>query len=202
MSKNEIAILGLLSESPMHGYQIHQEITRREMDYWAKIKLASIYSTLARLEEAGLIKSEKEKVGNTPERTVYSITEEGRQQLSEMVEYFLREDERPEWPFGLGVAFIQGASRERVLAALQHRREKLLQCDRDLQAHLVELKDRIPFNWFMLIENAHKHMKLELEWLEQLALQVQAEERWTLDWPAEAQVKQQKLRTCAASRAE
>ena len=72
MSKNEIAILGLLAEGPKHGYQIHQDIKRREMDWWAKIKLASIYTTLTRLEEQALIKSEKEKVGNTPERTVYS----------------------------------------------------------------------------------------------------------------------------------
>lgn len=192
MSKNEIAILGLLSESPMHGYQIHQEITRREMDYWAKIKLASIYTTLTRLEEGGLIKSEKEKVGNTPERTVYSITDKGRSGLGDMVEYFLREDDRPEWPFGLGVAFIQGASRERVLAALQHRREKLMQCDLDLHDHLIKLKEQIPFNWFLLIENAHKHMKLELEWLDQLTAQVQAEPHWGLDWPAELKLKHQR----------
>ncbi len=193
MSKNEIAILGLLAESPMHGYQIHQEITRREMEYWAKIKLASIYTTLTRLEEGGLIRSEKEKVGNTPERTVYSITEQGRSQLSEMVEHFLREEDRPEWPFGLGVAFIQGAPRERVLAALQHRREKLMQCDRDLHDHLIKLKEQIPFNWFLLIENAHKHMKLELEWLDQLTAQVQAEQHWALDWPAGLKLKHQKL---------
>ncbi len=191
MSKNEIAILGLLAEGPKHGYQIHQDIKRREMDWWAKIKLASIYTTLIRLEEQALIKSEKEKVGNTPERTVYSLTPQGRERLSEMVEYFLREDERPEWLFGLGVAFITGAPRERVLAALQERRGHLKQCDVDLQDHLSRLKGEIPFNWYLLIENAHKHMQLEMEWLEALIAQVQTEEHWSLEWPQELLVKHQ-----------
>ncbi len=189
MSKSEITILGLLAEGPKHGYQIHQDIKRREMDYWAKIKLASIYTTLTRLEEKKLIKSEKEKVGNTPERTVYSLTAEGRDRLSEMVEHFLREDDRPEWLLGLGVAFITGAPRERVLAVLQERREHLKTCGVDLQDHLIKLKGEVPFNWYMLIENAHKHMQLEMEWLEQLIAQVQTEEHWSLAWPEELLLK-------------
>lgn len=180
MSKNDVAILGLLSEGPKHGYQIHQDIKKREMEYWAKIKLASIYTTLSRLEEQGLIKSEKEKVGNMPERNVYSITEKGQTRLSDMVEKLLVEDDRPEWLFGLGVAFIYGASQERVLAALQQRQERLQQCDGDLQAHLNTLKGQIPFNWYMLIENAHKHMQLERQWLEELITLVQAEKNWAV----------------------
>jgi len=183
MSKNEIAILGLLAEGPKHGYQIHQDIKRREMDWWAKIKLASIYSTLTRLEEQGFIISEKEKVGNTPERNVYSLTAKGQERLSEMVEYFLRESDRPEWAFGLGVAFITGAPRERVLAVLQERRAHLQQCDRDLHEHLTKLRGEIPFNWYMLIENANEHMQLERAWLEQLIAQIKKEEHWSLTWP-------------------
>lgn len=189
MSKNEVAILGLLAEGPKHGYQIHQDIKRREMDWWAKIKLASIYTTLTRLEEQGLIKSEKEKVGNTPERTVYSLTPQGRNRLSEMVQHLLREDEKPEWLFGLGVAFITGAPRERVLAVLEERRAHLKHCDVDLQEHLIKLKGEVPFNWYMLIENAHKHMQLEMEWLEQLIAQVQTEQHWSLEWPSQMLVK-------------
>jgi DNA-binding PadR family transcriptional regulator len=185
MSKNEIAILGLLAEGPKHGYQIHQEIKRREMDWWAKIKLGSIYTTLTRLEEQALIRSEKEKVGNTPERTVYSLTPPGRERLSEMVQHFLGEDDRPEWLFGLGVAFITGAPRERVLAVLRERRDHLQQCAVDLQEHLNKLKGEIPFNWYMLIANAYKHMQLEMEWLEQLIAQVQTEEYWSLELPPE-----------------
>jgi DNA-binding PadR family transcriptional regulator len=182
MSKNEIAILGLLAECPMHGYQIHQQIKEREMDYWAKIKLPSIYSTLTRLEEQGLITSGKEKVGNTPERTVYSLTPAGREQLSEAVQFFLREDNHPEWLFGLGVAFICGAPREKVLEALQLRKENLEKHFDSLTKEVVNYKDKIPFNWYMLVESAQKHIQLELEWLNELIDKVQQVERWTPEW--------------------
>jgi DNA-binding PadR family transcriptional regulator len=182
MSKSEIAILGLLAECPMHGYQIHQQIKEREMDYWAKIKLPSIYSTLTRLEEQSLITSGKEKVGNTPERTVYSLTPAGREQLGEQVLAFLREDDHPEWLFGLGVAFICGASREKVLEALQLRRQNLEKHFEALAQEAANYKDKIPFNWYMLIEHAQKHKQLELDWLDQLIATAQKVERWTPEW--------------------
>jgi DNA-binding PadR family transcriptional regulator len=182
MSKNEIAILGLLAECPMHGYQIHQQIKEREMDYWAKIKLPSIYNTLTRLEEQSLITSGKEKVGNTPERTVYALTLAGREQLSEAVQFFLREDDHPEWLFGLGVAFICGAPREKVFEALQLRKQNLEKHFESLTKEVVNYKDKIPFNWYMLVESAQKHMQLELDWLSELIEKVQKVERWTPEW--------------------
>ncbi len=185
MSKNEIAILGLLAECPMHGYQIHQQIKEREMDYWAKIKLPSIYSTLTRLEEQSLITSGKEKVGHTPERTVYSLTPAGREQLSEMVQSFLREDDHAEWLFGLGVAFICGASREKVLEALQLRKQNLEKHRQALAQEAADYKDKIPFNWHMLIEHALKHIQLDLDWSNQLTAMVQKAERWTPEWHCE-----------------
>jgi DNA-binding PadR family transcriptional regulator len=183
MSKNEIAILGLLAECPMHGYQIHQQIKDREMDYWAKIKLPSIYSTLTRLEEQRLISSGKEKVGNMPERTVYSLTPAGREQLGEMVQAFLRDDDPAgAGLFGLGVAFICAASREKVLAALQLRKQNLEKHQEALTQEARDYEGKIPFNWYMLVQHALKHIQLDLDWLEQLVKKVQQVERWTPEW--------------------
>jgi DNA-binding PadR family transcriptional regulator len=182
MSKNEITILGLLAECPMHGYQIHQQIKERQMDYWAKIKLPSIYNALTRLEEQGFITSGKEKVGKTPERTVYLLTPTGREKLSELVQDFLRTDEQPEWLLGIGVAFICGAPREKVLEALQLRQQSLEKHLELLPKNLANLKDKIPFNWYTLIEHAHKHIQLELDWLHELIDKVLKVERWTTEW--------------------
>ena len=55
MTKNELVVLGLLSEKPMYGYQLYQEIERREMEHWAQVNLASIYNTLNRLQKDKLI---------------------------------------------------------------------------------------------------------------------------------------------------
>ena len=66
MSKTALAILGLLSEQPMHGYEIKQTVKDRWMDMWALISLPSIYNTLNRLAEQKYINASKEKIGKTP----------------------------------------------------------------------------------------------------------------------------------------
>ena len=42
MLKTELAILGLLSEKPMHGYEINQTAKDRWMEIWALISIPSI----------------------------------------------------------------------------------------------------------------------------------------------------------------
>jgi DNA-binding PadR family transcriptional regulator len=68
------AVLALLAEKPMHGYQIIQEIEERSAGAW-KPSPGSVYPTLQLLTDEGLI-SAKESGG----RKTYSLTEEGQKQ--------------------------------------------------------------------------------------------------------------------------
>jgi DNA-binding PadR family transcriptional regulator len=178
MSKNELAILGLLAEGPKHGYQIHQQIKFRHMEMWAKINMASIYNTLTRLDEQGLITPEKERVGNMPERTVYSITASGLGELGNLVLAFLRADERPWWPFLLGVAFIYGAARQQVLEVLQIRRKELGEHLESFKKDVACVKGSVPFNWSLLVESGEEHMRFELDWLDRLITHAQSATDW------------------------
>ena len=47
----ELVILSLICEQPLHGYQIEQEITQRNMRAWTGLSTSSIYYILRRLEE-------------------------------------------------------------------------------------------------------------------------------------------------------
>jgi DNA-binding PadR family transcriptional regulator len=66
------AVIALLAEKPMHGYQIIQEIEERSGGAW-KPSPGSVYPTLQLLADEGLIGA-KESNG----RKTYSITDEGR----------------------------------------------------------------------------------------------------------------------------
>jgi DNA-binding PadR family transcriptional regulator len=65
------AILVLLSERPMHGYQIIQEIGERSEGLWNPSP-GSIYPALQQLEDEGLLQVEK-----TEGRKVAHLTDEG-----------------------------------------------------------------------------------------------------------------------------
>lgn len=66
------AVLSLLAEKPMHGYQIINEIAERSGGTW-KPSAGSVYPTLQMLADEGLIEAEEQNG-----RKTYSLTEAGR----------------------------------------------------------------------------------------------------------------------------
>jgi DNA-binding PadR family transcriptional regulator len=68
----QTAVLRLLAESPMHGYQIIQELTTRSGGVWNPGP-GSVYPTLQAMEEQDLVTSEL-----AGSKRVYSLTEKGR----------------------------------------------------------------------------------------------------------------------------
>ena len=53
----ELAVLSLLAEKPMHGYQIEQTIQSRGMREWTEIGFSSIYYILEKLHSRGCVES-------------------------------------------------------------------------------------------------------------------------------------------------
>lgn len=72
------AILVVLAEQPMNGYQIIQEIANRSSGFW-KPSPGSIYPTLQQLEDEGLVRVETDSGG----RRAYTLTDEGRAYVTE-----------------------------------------------------------------------------------------------------------------------
>jgi DNA-binding PadR family transcriptional regulator len=80
------AVLMLLAEEPMHGYQIIQELTERSEGVWQP-SAGSIYPRLAKLEAEGLVESSERAA-----KKVYSLTEAGLAAVAEVPE-----DRRTPW---------------------------------------------------------------------------------------------------------
>ena len=71
------AILAVLAEQPMNGYQIIQEIAERSGGAW-KPSPGSIYPTLQQLEDEGLVRAETDNG-----RRVFTLTDDGRAYVAE-----------------------------------------------------------------------------------------------------------------------
>ena len=68
------AILALLAEQPMHGYQIMRELGERSGGVW-RPSPGSIYPTLQQLEDEELVRPETGDAG----RRVFALTEAGQE---------------------------------------------------------------------------------------------------------------------------
>lgn len=88
----QFAILGLLSGSPLSGYDIKKIIAESDLFYWSGNN-NQIYNSLVQLHQEGLVTVEVQAQESLPARKVYSITPAGRDVLRR---WMLAEPELPE----------------------------------------------------------------------------------------------------------
>jgi PadR family transcriptional regulator AphA len=74
------AILGFLSYKPLSGYDLKAVFDLSVQHFWPADQ-SQIYRTLSRLAESGLTEVEVIEQEERPDRKVYTITEQGREEL-------------------------------------------------------------------------------------------------------------------------
>ena len=73
----EQALLGLLMQGPMHGYDLHRRAKEELGRIW-HMGISNIYGALKQLEEAGHVESTLSPQDSRPTRKIYRITRAGR----------------------------------------------------------------------------------------------------------------------------
>lgn len=85
----DLLILALVDEQALHGYDIARRIDERS-DGTLRFTLASLYATLYRLEERGLLRGRWVEKAGQRRRRYYRITDEGRHVLAAQREEWSR----------------------------------------------------------------------------------------------------------------
>jgi DNA-binding PadR family transcriptional regulator len=166
----DLVVLSLVSERPMHGYEINLELERRDVRDWAGISRPQVYYSLKKLEAAGFIEDTLDggPPSAGPERRVLTITPAGHEALADALE---RDDwaiQRPPPPFLTWLA-LSWKARPGVLRSMVNRRRTFLlgEITRErttLQEIKAELGAEFPAPALMVDLTIHQ-FELELEWL-------------------------------------
>jgi DNA-binding PadR family transcriptional regulator len=121
-----LSVLSLLNERSMHPYEMRSLIRERGHDRAFRIRESSVYDTVARLADRGFIEPvEVSREGRRPERTVYAITEAGRDELIVWL-WDLASEPSAEYPaFAAPLMFIYSLGKDRALAAFTQRAARL-----------------------------------------------------------------------------
>jgi len=167
----QLAILGFLREKDFYGYEL-KKVMERLMGHWSDIKFGSIYYALEKLTREGFVKPiSEEKDGSNPARTIYRITDEGREAFVERLENVLTTGQMIYHPLDVGIFFSQPLGRDRVGDILRERAQRidgalkfLTQHEKDLAADAT-----VPEIATVMIEHAVVHMRAESEFLKELA---------------------------------
>ncbi len=74
------ALLGLLAESDLHGYELKASFDDKVGEFWS-LNYGQIYTTLDRLEKEELVVHDRKSQEKRPDRKIFSITPLGREEL-------------------------------------------------------------------------------------------------------------------------
>jgi DNA-binding PadR family transcriptional regulator len=179
-----LTVLRLLQERPMHPYEMQQVIRDRCTDYVVKVRAGSLYHTIERLHRLGLIQPvETGREGRRPERTVYAVTETGRDEyqtnLRDLVRY--PEDEYP--VFGAAVEMLGTLKAADAVRLLEQR---ITAMEAELAAYeqvATSLAKRgVPRVQTVEIEYMQAMRRAELAWVRQLVEETRSGDLpWTDD---------------------
>jgi DNA-binding PadR family transcriptional regulator len=175
----ELAILGILHESPMHGYELRKQLTTKLGAFRAAISYGSLYPTLRRLQADGWISEgspELEPAEATAEipvmtskrgRVVYKITAEGKERFQELLAQAGPETfDDP--AFGIHFAFFARTDQQTRLRILEGRRRRVEERREGLRDVLARAAERLDAYTLELQRHGLDAAEREVRWLEEL----------------------------------
>jgi len=179
----ELAILGLLNEASMHGYELRKQIGLRLGGFRA-FSYGSLYPALRRLTRAGLIVEDVDQpvpettsgTWSRRSRKVYRITAEGKERFADLLA-----DAGPQaWDdetFGVHLAFFSRTPAETRMRILEGRRRAVEERREGIRAALGRAGEQIDRYTRELHQLGLDSTDREVRWLNELISREQAEQR-------------------------
>jgi len=180
-----LAVLALLHEEPMHPYRMQQLIKQRGKDEVINVRQrASLYQTIDRLLRAGLIAVQATaREEKWPERTIYALTEAGR----ETARVWMREmlstpaHEFPEFPAAL--AYLPLLTPADVRGQLEARARALTVELARIDTQLRSVAPILPRLFLLETEYLRAALNTELAWVNSIIDDLQTGQiTWSDEW--------------------
>jgi DNA-binding PadR family transcriptional regulator len=180
-----LIVLATLLEGPMHAYRMQKLIEQRGKDRVVNVRArASLYQAIDRLVRLGLVEvRETVREAGRPDRTIYAITDAGRETAAEWLREMLAttSGEYPE--FVAAVSVMMMLPPEDTRAQLELRAERLEADIADAEAELVAEPD-LPRLFLLEEEYRRAVLATELAWVRGVIADLRA---GRLTWSQEMQ---------------
>jgi DNA-binding PadR family transcriptional regulator len=183
----ELAILGLLHDSPMHGYELRKRLNAL-LGAFRALSYGTLYPALKSLLAEGLIRDAGSVDGPAPPlagkraRIVYELTAEGKERFNSLV----REPGPAAWEdetFDVHFAFFARTDAAIRLQILEGRRSRLQERLDGVRRSMTRTRERLDTYTLELQRHGLESVEREVRWLTELIDTERASNMTHLDDP-------------------
>ena len=186
----ELAVLGLLKDKQMHGYELRKQLGAMLGPFW-QVSWGSLYPALRRLAKTGAVEKVTEEtpkkrttkrvrattrtkaktarnatLSSGRRKTVYRITKLGDAMFAEMLEETAAAADAEH--FTLKLAFFRYLPPESRVALLERRRAYLQEKLAQFKANMREYKERIDSYTLALHDHGMASTQSDIDWIDEL----------------------------------
>ena len=134
-----LAVLSYLTEGPKHPYELSRSLREQGDDRSIKFNHGSLYMVVRQLAKAGfIVEQETTREGQRPERTVYALTDAGRNELRDWLRELVEEPQHEYPQFVAALSLIAALPPSEVVELLSRRLGRLA----EQRAEIRELIDK------------------------------------------------------------
>ncbi|MEV6113403.1 helix-turn-helix transcriptional regulator [Streptomyces sp. NPDC052109] len=169
----EFAVLGLLRESPMHGYELRKRLNT-SLGVFRAFSYGTLYPCLKTLvangwliEEPGSTHEDAVPLAGRRAKIVYRLTAEGKEHFEQLLSQTgpdAYEDEH----FAARFAFFGQTSRDVRMRVLEGRRSRLEERLEKMRASLARTRERLDDYTLELQRHGMESVEREVRWLNEL----------------------------------
>jgi DNA-binding PadR family transcriptional regulator len=170
----ELAILGLLKERSMHGYQLKKRLAET-LGPLFPVSYGALYPALKRLKADGAVEEVFPKTEVRRRKNVYRITPAGERLFDQLVESFgEREGVGDDNGFRVRLAFFRYLEPETRIGVLERRRATLTNRLAELKQRFSSYRERVDAYTLSLMRHGMDSTERDIVWVEDL---IKAERR-------------------------
>jgi DNA-binding PadR family transcriptional regulator len=170
----ELAVLGLLKERSMHGYQLKKRLSET-LGPLFPVSYGALYPALKRLRGEGAVEEVFPKAEVRRRKNVYRITAEGERLFDRLVESFGdREGVGDDNGFRVRLAFFRHLEPETRIGVLERRRAALTDRLSELKQRISSYRERVDAYTLSLMRHGMDSTERDILWVDDL---IKAERR-------------------------
>jgi DNA-binding PadR family transcriptional regulator len=160
------ALLALLEQGPMYGYQLRAEFERRTGSTWP-LNIGQVYTTLTRLERDGLV---AEDGADGEGHVVYRVTEAGRDEVATWFTTPVERTQPPRDELAIKLALAVTVPGVDVGSVIQQQRSATIAALQDYtrlkRARPTNLEDPADMAWSLVLDSLVFAAEAEVRWLD------------------------------------